>query len=510
MQEFEIKFQVPRERLAGLEAELMSLPGSSRLRLRAHYHDTPGRHLARAGIALRARQEGRRRVQTLKAAGEDVLSRFEHELPLSAGMEVDPARHAGTSGGERLLAALASAGEPLGEVFRTDIWRRRAVLDTAAGRVELALDAGRIVSGRRDRPVAELEIELLDGSAGAVLETARTWVARHGLWLDVRSKAERGDRLARGLEHVDAVRAEPVPHQGPPAARWREVLRGAVAHLLPNVAELCEDDAHPQSAGQVHQVRVALRHLRTSLKAFRDWPGAPDRERGVVLSQRAATVFRALGGRRDQDVMDGLLAPVLQEAGLPPVAWLRSVAPEATGRAPGDTQAASGAFPEGASAGAVLRSPLAQELFLDLLELLHADEPASGPWTAEDARAFAARRLKRWHREVAGIGPPEDLDEAAMHDLRKRIKRLRYAVEDLAPLCAGSGLKRYRRALAHAQDAFGRYNDAVTALARLQAGADSASAWYARGWLSGRLDGWRRDCEAALQALAESPKFWKA
>src|SRR5204862_7962926 len=109
----------------------------------------------------------------------------------------DPALHAATPVGQRLLGLLQD-GQTLTCLFRTDILRRTRVLRTPQGSVELAFDEGSISAGERKLAVHELEIELKSGSPLAVIATAQRWVARHGLWLDTRSKAERGDLLARG------------------------------------------------------------------------------------------------------------------------------------------------------------------------------------------------------------------------------------------------------------------------------------------------------------------------
>src|SRR5689334_16752509 len=74
-----------------------------RTSLAAIYFDTDDRRLAKAGMAWRLRREGRRWVQTLKAAGSNVVERFEHEV-IRPDATHDASAHAGTVVGERLLA----------------------------------------------------------------------------------------------------------------------------------------------------------------------------------------------------------------------------------------------------------------------------------------------------------------------------------------------------------------------------------------------------------------------
>ena len=136
MVEIELKLQVPQSARRAVEAAVAA-PGARRLHLQATYFDTADRRLAAAGLALRIRKEGRRRVQALKGPGADAMQRMEHEveLPLAAGAVPDPARHAATPCGERLAAALAprdgEAAAPVLEAqFRTDVWRRKRILRT--------------------------------------------------------------------------------------------------------------------------------------------------------------------------------------------------------------------------------------------------------------------------------------------------------------------------------------------------------------------------------------------
>jgi inorganic triphosphatase YgiF len=109
MHEIELKYHVPPARRAAVDAAVAGRARPARQRLQAVYFDTAGRDLAQAGMALRIRREGRRRIQTLKAAGDDGMTRAEHNvvLPASAGEHAEPSLHAGTPCGDALVKHLS-------------------------------------------------------------------------------------------------------------------------------------------------------------------------------------------------------------------------------------------------------------------------------------------------------------------------------------------------------------------------------------------------------------------
>lgn len=259
MQEIELKFQIPprgRDALASTVGE----DGAVRaVRLQARYFDTAARDLAGAAFALRLRREDEGWVQTLKGRGDGMMRRLEHnapvDLPPRAGADAVPAlslgRHAGTPAGIALAALLAGRG--LGEAdlalqFSTDIERLSREIEAEGARVELALDIGTIEAGSATLPVHEIEFELLEGSAHGLLAQSYLWVEAFGLWLDVRSKAERGDRLARGLTVAPMPEFVAPAEDAPFGARVAALLRPVLALA----AEVADEQATP-----AHQVALA-------------------------------------------------------------------------------------------------------------------------------------------------------------------------------------------------------------------------------------------------------------
>lgn len=532
MTEVELKFQVPADARRAVDAAV-ARGASQRTRLQAIYFDTPDRRLAAAGIALRLRKEGRRWVQTAKAVGTDAMQRLEHNIALTGSLTVpagtlpgaDPRRHAGTLVGERLSAALATrkgddAAPLLVAHYRTDIWRRHRPLRTTSGWVELAFDSGQLIAGNARLPVCELEIELLRGQPAAVIAVARRWVERYGLWLDVRSKALRGDRLARGVTRGPAVNASPVVlDRGMSADAARHaVIANCLQQILPNASELASDiasDAEVEAGGDftdraasdaageegdadhVHQLRVGLRRLRTALRFFDGCK--PPLERGCA--EALTRLFRQLGVARDRDALAASLLPALRKAGAP----LLELPPAA----PGPT------------AAELVRAPEATLALLTVLAFqIDAQAPSSAitraaasPQTIDDAAPLeqvVAGRLDRWHRRIVRTARRyETLDDTARHRLRRRVKRLRYACEFSASLFRAKPVARYLARLAPLQESLGRYNDLYVGLETYRAAVgDDPRAWFAIGWLVARRDELLAESSKAIRRFAGSKPFW--
>jgi len=482
--EIELKLHVPPARLAAVDAAVAGPARAPRVGLAASYWDTPDHALAAARLALRVRREGRRRVQTLKGAGADVLTRLEHEVPASGDVP-DPALHDGTPAGVRLQAALAKApGETLVLQFETRVKRRTRLVRTRAGSVELALDSGHITAGERSVPVCELEIELKRGTPAAVFATARRWIARHGLWIDLRSKPDVGSRLASGSAAGPVLRAQALRLDAAmlPDAALRAMIRNALEQVLGNAAELADARGTPE---HLHQCRIGLRRLRTALREFDAFAAGVD----PAWEGALAALFDTLGAQRDRDALAAGIWPALQAAGGPTLELLPS---------PSTDQLAER-----------LRGAPFNLLMLDLMAFAHGQPPTP----AGDGPALAdavAQRLRRLHKRICADAEGfAALAPEAQHRVRKRLKRLRYALEFGASLFPKRAVKRYLRELRPAQEALGALNDEAVARALLEARAsEGREVWFGLGWLTARREATAAACEAGLRQLAKASRPW--
>ncbi len=486
MVEIELKFQVPapaRERVH----HAVATAAARTQRVRTIYLDTPDGRLAAAGMAVRLRRDGRRWLQTVKGQGDGLLQRLEHEVPVPAPARgvtpaVDLARHAGTPAHGRLAAVLGDA-PVLGPVFETDMRRTRRIVRMGATRIELALDEGRILAAGRSLPLCELELEWLSGPLDGLYRLGERWATRHGLWLDVRSKAERGACLARGEDAAPPVMARRplLSPEGGPDAALRAMVGAGLAHLLPNLSAVAAGTGRPE---HLHQVRVALRRLRTALQVFEGWSADVD----AGWTPALADLFDALGAARDLDALSASLLPALRAAGAP---FSDLVPPAAAPAEPGQA----------------LRAVAAQRLLLSLLAFAgHTPALASGP-LVDRARPL----LRRLHRQVVRDGEAfATLDDEARHRTRRRVKRLRYSVEFVAALWPAKDVRRYLARVAPAQDALGRFNDLCVAQQAFAAAVErDPRAWFAVGWLQAQRAEPIAAAARALRRLGRGQPFWK-
>ena len=510
MVEVEIKLSVPS---AARERVLRTLRRAAvhRIRLRAAYFDTADRALAAQHVALRLRQEGAAWVQTAKAQGDDPTVRLEHNVVLGRASRaggwptVDPERHRGTPVGQRLAKALAAslAPHPLQARYHTDIVRLKRERRRPGARLELALDEGRIgtdtPAGGAQAPGAEalceLEIESLSGSPLAVFDEAQQWIEDHGLWLDARSKALRGERLARGAAPPHPAGALKLDAGATLAQAWVALHRAGVGSVLDNASDLA---AGVHSVEHVHQLRVGLNRVRTVWRLFEGTGWTPP----VELASAVQQVFRVLGQHRDRSIWAAWRKRMRQALGadlvhaIPPVratrddlvallrrpdvnlAWLQWLRLCASTQTPRDLQAPS--F-EGTGTGST--------------------RGRTAPF-----ERHALRQLRRWHRRaLASIADFEAADDARRHRLRKRLKHMRFVLETLAPALPAKPLKRHLRALRRAEGLLGNLNDLTVCVSLLRDAQQRHTVPpEAMAWLLDQRRRLLRRCARALRDYAST------
>ncbi len=489
--ELELKLALsPEDAAAFRRHALLSGLRPLRRRMLNTYFDTPDLRLSQARMALRLRRAGGKWLQTLKAGGgaaAGLHQRSEWEYPLSQGA-LELALFAGSA-----LDAFKADDLPaqLQAVFSTDFMRTAWLLEPVPGtRIEIALDQGRIASGRRERAICEVELELKEGDAAALYELAAALQRQVRLRPDSVSKAEQGYRLYRNAPLQPAKFALPsIGAALGPERALRVVVDACLAQAEANAAGVLRQ---PRDTEFLHQTRVALRRMRSALKlAGQAEPAA------AALADTLRPIANALGEARDWDVLIGETLPPLLAA------WSGAGGAALLARARRRRSVAR------ANARATLTGADWCAALLALSRWLGTPPaPVGGAPTLTD---FAAAQIRRRHKRLLRDGGELASRTAGQrHRARIAAKKLRYGAETFAALFEAASVAPYLRGLEVLQEALGQVNDAQSAL-RLIGDLSPAADFvlFAAGWFAGRDARELLVAQQAITRLAARKPFWK-
>ena len=336
----------------------------------------------------------------------------------------------------------------------------------------------------------EWELELVDGPDD-LLDAGESMLAASGIHVSLH-----GSKLARALGDRFPERPDAAPRR-PRSSGWAGDVLVLNLHEQYEVLRAQDPQVRQATAGSVHALRVATRRLRSVLATYHSLLDAT-----VVphLRSELAWLGAVLGGSRDEEVMQRRLTGHLDRE--PEGLLLGPIRERLGSRADTDTDAAHHA----------LLTALNSHRYFRLLDALAA-LVTSPPFTAvarQEARTVVPalinkewKKLRRAVRAATKTVPGAERD-LALHEVRKRAKRLRYAAETAHPLSR----KRAATVSAFAQKLqtiLGNQHDSVIARERLlKRGAVDA---YLRGentFSYGRLHA----LEQQKAAVAES-KFWQ-
>ncbi|MEQ7921883.1 CYTH domain-containing protein [Xanthomonas sp. WHRI 1810A] len=216
--ETEIKLRVSRETLIALRDHPLlkkrNKSGWERLELFNQYFDTPERELAHAKVALRLRRDGDAVIQTLKTRGQSIAGlseRNEYNWDL-AKAKLDLKKLDGECWPEQLADLDKKTIKP---VFTTDFVREKAEIAWGRGKtkvvIEAALDLGKVIVGKQEEEICELELELREGDPAALLELAAELAEKLALMPCDISKAERGYRLSDASSYAVKLPTPQIP-----------------------------------------------------------------------------------------------------------------------------------------------------------------------------------------------------------------------------------------------------------------------------------------------------------
>jgi CHAD domain-containing protein len=452
---------VERERKLDVDAAFV-VPGVQALRQRgflatvrqpmvlaATYFDTEDLTLFHAGIAIRRRTGGHDAGWHLQAYDGEPGKRTELQLPLSRGDGVVPSEIT------RQLPKSLPQKLDLRPVLRLRTERTTIELCDHSGASvgEFADDrvvATRLIDGRAAH-WRELEIEAKGGNAETLVQL-ETFLLASGA-----RPSSHNSKLARGLDLGSEPARSLAGGQRLDALSLR--LRAQFVELVAR-----EADVREQRAGGVHQMRIAVRRLRSCLRTFR-----PAFEEAAVrrVERQLKWLGDLLGAERDAEVFAGRMQRDLAE--LPVTDLIGSVELDLSARI----------RDEAVALHARLVQALDSELYRSLLEELVAFEPDPSSRLAADQRwlrqrlARAARRTTRLIKRANALtGTARD---DALHEARKSAKHVRYAAETLVAI-EGKRASALAARFEALQSVLGEHHDAIVTQHRLRAEGARAAA----------------------------------
>lgn len=480
------------------------------VRLHDTYYDTPDHRLRDKGFTLRVRREGSSCRQILEAEAQGEAG-TRHTREWSAPITGSFPELAGLGSAkvlERIGLILPGELQPTFSVSLTRRFAQYAAADEAGGedRFEATLDVGEIVAGARRQPISELVLTSVDGAPGTLQKEAARLHRIEPMELEASPIERRGAALTFD-EHPLGTKTSPRRFNKRISLdeALSRVLGGCMRHMLANY-DAAIDGTDIEG---VHQMRVALRRLRTAVSMFKTVL-PPDDVRW--LQSRSKSLIDVLGAARDWDVFsDELLRPVVcAHPDNVVLATLRTAVERQRELAYERVRS-------------TLRAPEYLTFVLDLAYWLE-----SRGWRRRAATLdfdqplvqLARKALNKRHRKTLKLGRDFDgLSDDALHQVRIALKKLRYSAEFFAPLYRKKDTRPYLAALQRLQDDLGRLNDIAVAERRLDAlcrkargktaeALTSASAlmlgWYAHALAERRpriADDWR--------AFAGTAAFWR-
>jgi len=497
--EIELKLTLPHKSLAALRRHplIADAPREGRsCTLENTYFDTPELELRERRMAVRTRKAGNRWLQTVKCAAESsggLSSRPEWEQPYANGtfdfsaIERDDVRN-----------RLESLKSKLVPVFTTHFKRETCILTPREGvRVLAMIDNGSIEANGQSRPLCELELELVEGDPRELYALALQLAESLPLTPENVSKAERGYRLFSN-HALRPAKARPsrLSAEQSPVDAFRIIGFDCLSLWQANESGARESD-DPEF---IHQLRVALRRLRSALRLF--GPALPT-DFVARWSDGLKDAADGLGAARDLDVMLAEVLSPVAESGLADDATQRLIA-MAVDRRDREKSAAREQL-LAASHGRQMLA-LASDLYA-----LQSDALVKSANLTTFARLQLTQLRKRARKRY---GAASDLHPDKLHELRVSLKRLRYGIEFLLPLLPEKATVRFANDIAEVQETLGYLNDEAVARTRLKswAGKDPelrSGAAFVAGWHAPRVARLRKNVLPALEPILWGKAPWR-
>jgi inorganic triphosphatase YgiF len=445
--EARLELSTDPSRLSPLKAALervSAAPGGEPSLITSVYYDTRDRKLHQHGLSLRVEQHDTRRVQVLTRLGS-VTDQWRDIITSDGPDPLAPET------GAHLRGFIENELRPLCKTqVRRTCWRLGA---EPAVETRATLDEGEISAavGNATEPVCDLDLEMTEGDPAVLFDTALQLLDAAPLRITTRDHAERSCRLLG--EAIEATTADPLTLE--PSMTVEAVLqttcRSWLWHLLRN-----EGAALTGNAEAIHQMRVAVRRLRSVLMAVRSMLPTKQYE---WLKDELKWLAGSLGPARDWNVFAMDL--------LTPVRSVLHTGPDLSNLVEMATQRQQAAY---TTARKAIASRQYSEALLKTVRWFEThrwrDQPVSehsAPLFSTIAEIAPSLIERRWRQAIKRCKHFAGLSLDERHQLRIALKNLRYTIELLESLFEAASVKALVKRLKGLQEDLGHLNDVATA-----------------------------------------------
>jgi len=459
------------------------------------YFDTPKHELLQQGIGLRVRHIGKKRLQTIKTAGKafgGLHQRQEWENEITADTP-DYSKFP-----KEALAVNKKTLKQIEIIFTTNFQRTTWDLLLEDGsEIEVALDQGKVESKTAQCPLSELELEIKAGTPNQLYKVALSLQKDIPLIIENKSKAERGYALHKpktltfhkggSVELNSKMTAEQA---------FIQIVSYCLSHLQAN-----EDMVlYGENIEGVHQMRVALRRLRSCLNLYKPLISY---ETHTELRNEIKWISDVLGVARDWDVF----LHNLQQIQSSTLQNLKSTVVTLQTQAYVEVRQA-------------MRSQRYSRLLLLLGQWLTerywrktlSSKANTLPDLDSPIKDFATKILSKYYQRVSKQGKNlSQLNSEQLHNLRITIKKMAYGTRFFTTLYPHKIARAYTKSLSNLQDELGILNDTNVANDLLdKAGLDNnaPARHFLKGWYAHQEMTHKNSLGKAWQAFLKIRLFW--
>ena len=486
MQKIELKFQIPKDKRELIFKALQRKTVQHKT-LKTQYLDSKQFDLSQHSILLKQRLENDEWLKTLQALSLNPIQLFEIDEDLTSSENKTQLAHYHKVKNipEKIQKWVTEIEAQLIVQFETEIERSTTLFNFQNSQIIVELDRGFMHVNQAQFEIYEVKFKLKQGTIQDLISFILPRVKRYGLWLDTRNKVQQGFQLVQNIQESPTQLQIPLnlDKSNSTEIALKKVIYNCLQHLLPNSTAIASGHFN---SDHIHQVRVAIRRLRSALKTFANWSQHID----LCWETELTNLFRSLGRSRDLSMIHDEILPKLEMLNAPKI------------------QLEIDSLDENNKISSLFKSLNFESLVLSLIQFIYQN---TNEQSSKSVKKTIHKNLDKLHQSIKLDAENFlSLEIEARHRTRKRLKRLRYSLEFISSLYDEHTVKGYIKRLKPAQESLGKYNDFIVAENRLKPYVPAQpEVWFTLGWIAAEKQHLLIQSQQDLLHFAQAIPFWK-